>query len=289
LDFPLLLDKSPYGKVTFQCDETVRPERFELLSILARLTAVLLNAIIERDHAYASKEEWIQKAAKKSMSIISHNIATRFAGLALLGSRYRLREGDCPGIARLSEELEDAYRSIHAELDHAKEMFRGAEAHRQMVDLGILLSTCLSQWLAPDQFSVTIPDAAAQIPLDPRLMTGLFSELIKNSLDAQKDSQPLRVEVEVELFERQTSTWGRLVFSDNGKGIPDDMKLKIFEDFFTYHPYGKPGQGLGLTYVRNAVEAHGGTVHEEGHYGEGARIAVELPLYLDGTKRGNHA
>jgi signal transduction histidine kinase len=285
----LLLDKSPYGKITLQCDETLRPERFELLSILARLSGVLLKAIIERDRAYAEREEWIQKAAKKSVSVISHNIATRFAGLALLGSRYRLREGEYPGIASLNLELEAAYQSILAELDHAKEMFRGAEAHRQMVDLGMLLDTCLSQWLAPGQFSVTMPQGAAHVPLDRRLMTGLFSELIKNSLDAAKESEPLRVEVTVEFEEREASRWVRIVLSDNGEGVPDEMKGKIFEDFFTYHPQGRPGQGLGLTYVRNAVEAHGGTIREEGRHREGARFVMELPLHYDGTTKENHA
>jgi len=218
-----------------------------------------------------------------------HNIATRFAGMALLGSRYRLRESECSGIASLNRELETAYQSIQAELDHAKEMFRGAEAHRQIVDLGVLLDTCLSQWLAPGQFSVTMPQGGAQASLDPRLMTGLFSELIKNSLDAAKESEPLLVKVTVEFEEREASRWVRIVLSDNGKGVPDEMKGKIFEDFFTYHPKGRPGQGLGLTYVRNAVEAHGGTIREEGRHGDGARFVMELPLRHDGTTKENHA
>ena len=92
LDFPLLMQGPIQGKITLQCDERLHPESFDLLRVLSSLSARLLDAIRERDLAFTEKERWIQEAADKSISIVSHNIATRFAGLAVLLVRYQLRE-----------------------------------------------------------------------------------------------------------------------------------------------------------------------------------------------------
>lgn len=70
--------------------------------------------------------------------------------------------------------------------------------------------------------------------------------------------------------------------SDNGKGVPGELKEKIFAPFFTTRPR-EIGAGLGLTNARRFVEAHGGTLREAGEYGKGAVFLLRLPL--SGTER----
>jgi signal transduction histidine kinase len=64
---------------------------------------------------------------------------------------------------------------------------------------------------------------------------------------------------------------------DNGNGIPDEIKDKIFQPFFTTKPTGE-GTGLGLSLSYDIVKAHGGELKVESKAGEGAEIIICLPV-----------
>jgi PAS domain S-box-containing protein len=67
-----------------------------------------------------------------------------------------------------------------------------------------------------------------------------------------------------------------LEVSDDGPGVPSDVKTKIFDPFFTTKEVGK-GTGLGLTVAYAIVQEHGGRIRVEGS-GKGASFVVELPV-----------
>jgi len=64
---------------------------------------------------------------------------------------------------------------------------------------------------------------------------------------------------------------------DNGNGIPEKIKEKIFQPFFTTKPTGQ-GTGLGLSLSYDIVKAHGGELRVETREGEGSKFIVQLPL-----------
>ena len=65
--------------------------------------------------------------------------------------------------------------------------------------------------------------------------------------------------------------------SDNGTGIPDSVKAKIFQPFFTTKPTGE-GTGLGLGSSYDIVtKGHGGTLTVESQEGEGTTFTLKLP------------
>ena len=64
---------------------------------------------------------------------------------------------------------------------------------------------------------------------------------------------------------------------DNGPGIPDEIKNKIFQPFFTTKPTGQ-GTGLGLSLSYDIVKAHEGEVKVETKEGEGSTFIIQLPL-----------
>ena len=78
-------------------------------------------------------------------------------------------------------------------------------------------------------------------------------------------------------IETQTNSVVRIIFSDNGPGVPDEYKERIFEEFFSHRPGGKRTTGLGLAFVRRALEAHGGSVCETGCPAAGATFMLSLP------------
>jgi len=69
---------------------------------------------------------------------------------------------------------------------------------------------------------------------------------------------------------------------DEGPGIPKEYQERIFDKFFQagsrQQSYGKISVGLGLTFCKLAVEAHGGSIWVESEPGHGARFSFSLPL-----------
>jgi signal transduction histidine kinase len=69
-----------------------------------------------------------------------------------------------------------------------------------------------------------------------------------------------------------------VVVTDNGTGMTDDVKAKIFQPFFTTKPTGQ-GTGLGLSLAYDIVtKGHGGTIEVESVEGEGTTFTVRLPI-----------
>ena len=64
---------------------------------------------------------------------------------------------------------------------------------------------------------------------------------------------------------------------DNGSGIPESIKEKIFQPFFTTKPTGS-GTGLGLSLSYDIVKAHGGELKVETKEGEGSEFIIHVPL-----------
>ena len=68
-----------------------------------------------------------------------------------------------------------------------------------------------------------------------------------------------------------------IAVKDNGSGIPEEIKDKIFQPFFTTKEAGK-GTGLGLSLAYDIVKAHGGTIEvKSNYYPPGGEIMVGSP------------
>ena len=69
----------------------------------------------------------------------------------------------------------------------------------------------------------------------------------------------------------------QISISDNGPGIPDSIKDKIFQPFFTTKPAGQ-GTGLGLSLSYDIIKAHGGELKVESKEGVGTTFIIALPI-----------
>jgi PAS domain S-box-containing protein len=65
-----------------------------------------------------------------------------------------------------------------------------------------------------------------------------------------------------------------ITIGDNGPGIPEDTRSRLFDPFFTNKPRGT---GLGLTSTQNIIMNHKGTVHVESEMGQGSMFTIVLP------------
>jgi PAS domain S-box-containing protein len=66
-----------------------------------------------------------------------------------------------------------------------------------------------------------------------------------------------------------------IIVTDNGPGIPEETRTRLFDPFFTNKP---KGTGLGLTSTQNIIMNHKGTIHMESEMGVGSMFTIILPL-----------
>jgi signal transduction histidine kinase len=106
---------------------------------------------------------------------------------------------------------------------------------------------------------------------DSRKLERAFYNLLLNSCEAiAGDSGEMKVEL------REVSGGVEIRFADNGRGIPESIRGKLFEPFVSY---GKEnGTGLGLTVVQKIVQDHGGDVVVERTSAAGTVFCITLPL-----------
>ncbi|WP_372655103.1 ATP-binding protein [Halobacteriovorax sp.] len=75
----------------------------------------------------------------------------------------------------------------------------------------------------------------------------------------------------------------RLIISDDGAGIPDEVKEKIYEPYFSTKPINK-GTGMGLSIIHSIIEQMNGRIELISEVGEGAKFIIFLPVYSEGKK-----
>jgi signal transduction histidine kinase len=88
----------------------------------------------------------------------------------------------------------------------------------------------------------------------------------------EADYEPL-----VSVQTKKLSNRVEIVVEDNGNGIPESIKEKIFQPFFTTKPTGK-GTGLGLSLSYDIIKAHGGEIKVQTREGEGSEFVIQLPV-----------
>jgi signal transduction histidine kinase len=95
--------------------------------------------------------------------------------------------------------------------------------------------------------------------------------LLMNACDALGERGTIRIRT------RQRGEGVRLEFSDDGPGIPPEVRSRIFDPFFTTKPVGA-GTGLGLSLSHSIVERHGGSLVVDSEVGVGTTFAIDLPI-----------
>ena len=104
----------------------------------------------------------------------------------------------------------------------------------------------------------------------------VFDEMAQQlSFEALKD-KPQIITVKTALCEEQNAV--EICIGDNGKGMTEEVKARIFEHLFTTKGVGK-GTGLGLAIAKQIiVEAHGGKLEVQSELGKGTEFRIQLPL-----------
>ena len=107
------------------------------------------------------------------------------------------------------------------------------------------------------------------IYIDPEKIHRVFMNIMKNALEAMKKGGTFKIQAD----EKN----GEIMFSlaDTGKGIPEEIRDKLFDSFVTSGKKG--GTGLGLAIVKKVIEEHKGRIEVESEQGVGTTFKIYFP------------
>lgn len=204
-------------------------------------------------------------------AVVAHEVKNPIAGirgaLQVITSRMPPEQRDRTVLLDIITRLDALNRIVQDML-----MFARPRALRQEpISLGVLLrGTASLIERDPTMLNLEIGvTGAAEITGDREMLQVVFQNILMNAAQAMDGRGRIDVTISVEN--------GRcsVAVADRGAGMPEDVREKAFDAFFTTK---HRGTGLGLPIARRVVEAHGGTIRIDAPPAGGTTISVELPL-----------
>ena len=113
-----------------------------------------------------------------------------------------------------------------------------------------------------------------QIECYPGQLNQVFMNILSNAIDS------IDTTGKVTITTSKTDGMIRISIKDTGRGIPENLKKKIFEPFYTTKAVGK-GTGLGLSISHSIIEKHKGKIDVISEAGKGSEFIIILPVNQD--------
>jgi len=216
----------------------------------------------------------------------SHELKTPLTSLKLqlqLLGKHLTKQGisdATPALSRMEVQVKQLERLISELLDVSKIQAGRLEYVWETVNLDALLREVAEtmQQMSATHTIVVRGAPAGSLVGDQDRLEQVFTNLLSNAIKYAPD-EPL-IEMEVS---RSTETVTIRV-RDQGIGIPQEQREKIFERFYrAFDPSRRavPGLGMGLYIAVEIVKGHGGTITVDSEVGKGSTFQVTLPLKRD--------
>lgn len=211
--------------------------------------------------------------------------------------QHELSQGNVDGVQELSVDIKENEEKISHHGKRADGIVKGMLQHsrtssgvKEPTDVNVLLDEYLRLAYhglrAKDKsfnasFNIELDSSLPKIKIVPQDIGRVLLNLINNaffavsSVASVKEAGTYQPLVTVSTKKEEDKVL--ISVKDNGSGIPDDIKEKIFQPFFTTKPTGQ-GTGLGLSLSYDIVKAHGGELMVESKEGIGTTFQMKLPL-----------
>lgn len=265
------------------------PKPFKPKEVLARIRSHLQNQILSEQQKLLVEQLSKANAAKnRFLGMAAHDLRNPLASIR--GLSEFLREG---AVGPLSPDQLELVETIHAAsqsmLEMVNELLDVAKIESGELKLNLQLhnlddivgkSVAMINMEAAKkntQVLFTPPNRPASLLIDPAKMKQVADNLLSNAV---KYSPPGSVVTAIVEADPAKGTC-RFSVRDQGPGIPDDERDKLFKDFsrLSIQPTGgEKSTGLGLAICRKIVEAHRGTIVAENLSERGCEFRVNLPV-----------
>jgi signal transduction histidine kinase len=255
-----------------------------------------VQELAQNFNSMAEQVKASQQSQRDFLANVSHDLKTPLTSIQ--GYAQAIADGAAsnPDSVRRSagiirDEAQRMSRMVTELLDLARIESGQIVMQQEAVHLNVVLRDCANRLvLRAQQAGIKLE---AQVPDDLPVITGdgdrlaqVFTNLLDNALKHTSEGGKVSVaarSVTGSSIVRRGKTWPagvEVVVSDNGSGIPPEDLSRVFERFYQVDKSRQRGGGLGLglSIVKQIVEAHHGIIHAESVVGIGSRFVVTLPL-----------
>ncbi|MGM0575341.1 MAG: two-component system sensor histidine kinase NtrB [Myxococcota bacterium] len=244
-------------------DREGRPERY--LTIRTDITA--------RKEAEARLREREALAQLGEMSaIVAHEVKNPLTGISGALQIIDRRLPEDASERRVIASIQSRIQSLDAAIQDLLTYARPREPRLRSVDMGSLVGRCASFLDSDERFTgvQVVADAQSRsLYVDPEQLSQALLNLLLNAAQALDGTGRIRVTA------RSEESDYVIRVADDGPGMPDDVRARVFQPFFTTR---SRGTGLGLPTVRRTVEGHGGSVDIRCPEAGGTVACIRLPL-----------
>ena len=240
----------------------------------------------------------IELAHQEFISTVSHELRTPLTSIrGSLGLLLGGRAGEIPdkAMALLTLANNNSERLIHLIndiLDIEKIVAGKMEFDYQVINLiPVVQHAVESNKGYADQLHVhfvlnTDPDVEVMVRIDTKRMDQVMSNLLSNA--AKYSPTDDQVQISIEVLDDHV----RISVHDNGEGIPEEFKARIFSKFAqadSSDTRQQGGTGLGLNITKAIVEQQGGSIGFDSGAGKGTSFYVDLPIWDEESEVKKHS
>lgn len=115
----------------------------------------------------------------------------------------------------------------------------------------------------------------------PGQLNQVFMNILNNAVQAMPDEKK---DAEITIYTEEADNEVSVRIKDNGVGIPEELKNRIWEPFFTTKEVGV-GTGLGMSITYGIIEKHGGKIDLASELGKGTEFVITLPKKITPIKK----
>ena len=254
-----------------------REEVERICQPLGRLIDVAVEREMVADRAAETEAARRAEVARTAiLHAISHDLRSPLTAITTAGSALR-------SAALTDKEHDELLETIDLEaarlarlvsdlLDLSRIQAGAAAPQPDWCDLHDVVATAAAHLHTEHPLDFALPIELPLIRADAAQLERVFSNLIDNAVKHSPPETPVRISAGV--------GGGRVTVrvTDQGRGIPPQIRSRVFEPFFRGRGEKGAGSGLGLAISRGFVEANGGQIVLQSHRDSGTSFAVSFPL-----------
>jgi signal transduction histidine kinase len=289
------------GNILEERTREVEDARAEFRALRANLDQIVrqrTRALQELEETLRKKNVELERQGKVKadfISIAAHELRTpltSIVGYLDLFSEGRFGELPALIVRPLSSVQRNAHRLrrlVEEMLDVSRIESGKMKLRREPVDLGEVVSDVVTELLplarAREQHVATKIQSLESIDADRDKLHQIAVNLVSNAIRYTPEQGEILIEVDEAPTERFAGGWARLRVRDNGIGIAEEDRARIFDPFLHAHPTkhhsssaGPDSAGLGLYIARGLVDLHGGFITVDSKPDEFTEFTVLLPF-----------
>jgi len=224
---------------------------------------------------------------RQLLSDVSHELKSPLARLhiALGLANKKNQDHESSELNRIKLEADRMNQMISSLLDYSKMDQQFHDQQKQTFDLGELIELLVNDASFESQkmkisIEADLQDNIQIIAIKPMLIS-CIENILRNAIRYANSLISISCQIDHELHQDEKPDQVLIKICDDGSGIPEDQKEKIFEAF--YRPESdrsrqSGGVGLGLSIAKKVIEAHDGKIVAENIRPHGLKVSILLPI-----------